>query len=57
MYLREAKRIFELKVYQCILGGDEIEEIKRFFTSSILVGIFAEAEVIRKEKMKKDESR
>lgn len=53
MYLREAKRTFQLKVYKCVLKIKDVPHLETiYFTSSVLVGLFAEAEIIRLNKEK-----
>lgn len=53
MYLRQAKRTFNLNVYLCKLKLKDIDSVKEvYFTQSVMVGMFAEAEIIRMTKLK-----
>lgn len=56
MYLREAKRAFNLKVYKCLLKIKDTERLEEiYFTESVMVGLFADAEIIRTNKLKSEE--
>ena len=51
MYLREAKKTFPLRIFKCSLKLAEEGNKIVYMTSFMMMGLFAEAELIRKHKM------